>query len=71
MITDYKYIYFIKFADKPKTFVWFCYSKSSNDLLGEVKWYGPWRQYCFFPEPNTVFNVTCFDHINNFIGQLR
>lgn len=71
MIKDYKYIYFLKVADKPKTSVWHCRSQSSNALLGEVKWYGPWRQYCFFPEANTVFNVTCHEDINNFIGQLR
>lgn len=71
MIADYKYIYFRKIKDKPKTSVWLCYSNSSNEVIGTVKWYGPWRQYCFFPEPNTVFNITCHDHISNFIRQLR
>lgn len=70
MITDYKYIYFVKIEDKPKTSVWWCRSKKNGGILGEVKWYGPWRQYCFFPEPDTVFNVTCHDDINNFIRQL-
>jgi len=72
MITYYKYIYFIKVEDKPKTSVWHCRSRSSDDeLLGIVEWYGPWRQYCFSPEAQTVFNVTCFDDISNFIRQLR
>ena len=71
MITDYKYIYFIKVKDKPKTSVWHCKNKSNNDLLGVIEWYGPWRQYCFNPHPYTVFNFTCLDHINNFINQLR
>ena len=71
MKTHYKFIYFIKVEDKPKTSVWHCLSQSTNDLLGEVKWYGSWRQYCFFPEPTTVFNVGCLEDINDFIGQLK
>lgn len=31
----------------------------SGDLLGTIKWYGPWRQYVFAPEPECVFNVGC------------
>lgn len=67
MITDYKYIYFIKVEDKRKTSVWHCRSRGSDNLLGIVKWYGRWRQYCFFPEPDTVFNVGCNEDINDFI----
>ncbi len=67
---EYKYIYFIKVEDKPKTSVWHCRNQKSNGLLGVVKWYGPWRQYCFLPEPNTIFNTGCFENINHFIKQL-
>lgn len=31
----------------------------SGDLLGTIKWYGPWRQYVFAPEPSCVFNLGC------------
>ena len=71
MKTQYQYIYFTKVEDKPKTSVWYCVGQNNNDLLGIVKWYRPWRQYCFFPEPNTVFNVGCHKDIDDFIGQLR
>ena len=43
---------------------------SRNEALGGVQWYGPWRQYCFFPEIDTVFNIGCLNDINHFIGQL-
>ena len=69
MKTQYKFIYFIKVEDKPKTSVWDCISDS--DWLGQVKWYAPWRQYCFYPVPETIFNVGCFKDINDFIGQLE
>ncbi len=71
MKTLYKYIHFAKAADKPKTSVWACFNTSSGTSLGLVQWYAPWRQYCFFPEPNRVFNIGCMDDINHFIGQLK
>ena len=70
MKTHYKYIYFRKGEDKPKTSVWYCHSKSSNASLGVVQWYSFWRQYSFIPSRDTVFNNTCLDDINDFIGQL-
>jgi len=69
MISTYKYIYFIEVETKGKTSRWECLSKSSQDVLGEVKWYGPWRQYCFFPK-NAIFNKGCLEDINDFITQL-
>lgn len=38
--------------------------------LGVLKWYVSWRQYCFFPQPETVFNKGCLEDINHFITQL-
>ena len=70
MKTRYKYIYFLQIEQKPKTSVWHCRARSNDCLLGTVKWYGPWRQYSFFPQPDTVFNIACHDDINNFIRQL-
>ncbi len=37
--------------------------------LGEVKWYGSWRQYCFFPESDTVWNATCLKDIQAFLDE--
>ena len=45
-------------------------SKSQGSLLGRVQWYAPWRQYCFFPSPNCVFNKTCMNDICGFIDTL-
>lgn len=39
-------------------------SKSSGDLLGTIKWFGRWRQYTFFPEPETTFNTDCMASIS-------
>ena len=42
-----------------KTSLWHVYSKRSGYLLGEIRWYGGWRQYVFCPCPSTIFNRTC------------
>ena len=45
-------------------------SKSSDTLLGEIKWYGPWRQYCFFPLI-AIFNSECLDDIKKFMDVMN
>lgn len=46
---------------KTKTIV--LISKSSGFNLGEIRWYAPWRQYCFFPNGISVFNKGCLKEI--------
>jgi hypothetical protein len=46
-------------------------SRSSNALLGQIKWYGAWRQFCFWPEPATIFNIGCMTDIEAEIAALR
>ena len=65
-----KYMIFHLVGDTGKTEIWNILSKSSEFVLGQIKWYSPWRQYCFFPSPNSVFNPTCMDDINKFIKEL-
>jgi hypothetical protein len=43
------FIRYVEDAPKAKTKVWKVLAKESDVLLGVVKWYGPWRQYSFFP----------------------
>ena len=46
-------------------------SKSDRTLLGTIAWFGRWRQFCFWPEPHTTFNVGCMQDIEAIIGVLR
>jgi hypothetical protein len=71
MNTQYRYINFVKTADKPKTTVWSCRTRH-GDALGEIKWFGAWRQYCFFPTYglSMVFSAGCLADIQDFIGRL-
>lgn len=45
-------------------------NKESKTLIGEIRWYGPWRQYAFLPERDTVYEPTCMDDISAFIKKL-
>jgi hypothetical protein len=65
------YIEFNLVDKKEKTFVYAVMNRESQDVLGYIKWYGPWRQYCFFPEPTCVFSVGCMLDIVNFTNGLR
>ena len=67
-----KYLEFEKIGDTKhgKTEIWEIISKSSGFSLGLIKWYGPWRQYCFYPSAHCVFNVTCMSDISGHIKDL-
>jgi hypothetical protein len=38
--------------------------------IGVIKWYSNWRQYCFFPNGETIWNKDCLDDINEVIIDL-
>ena len=60
---------YLRFSEIPhflhggKTRRWQVFSKSSGVLLGRIVWYGPWRQFTFRPESDTVFNNGCMADI--------
>jgi len=66
-----RYLKFKLVEQKEKTQVWEILSKTHDYRLGIIKWYGSWRQYCFFPEPGTVFNTDCMEDIQDFIVDLK
>lgn len=37
-------------------------------FLGEVKWYAPWRRYCFYPVAVSIFDFSCLKEIMEFIS---
>jgi hypothetical protein len=43
----------------------------TSGMLGEIKWFGRWRQYAFFPSRNTIFNPDCMMDICSVIKKLK
>lgn len=69
-VVEYKWIYFSPLVFTGKTTVYNCYNKEYQSLLGQVKWYGGFRKYSFFPEPNIVFETQCLKDIASFLDKL-
>lgn len=63
------HIFFVKIgvSESGKTNVYHVYAKEPATLLGEVKWYGPWRTYCFYPQQHTLFEHKCLSEITEFL----
>lgn len=53
-----------KFTVQPKN------STNQSESLGLIKWYSPWRRYCFYPSNETIFDSKCLSNINDFIYSL-
>jgi len=50
-------------APGAKTFIWTVRSTVNEAILGEVRWYAPWRRYCFFPLSGYPFDPECLTQI--------
>lgn len=56
---------------KPATQVWNVVSIHHGDVLGVIKWFAPWRQYCFFPSPETIWNEGCIRDIQFYLSAVK
>ena len=46
---------------------WIIRSKSQGTVLGDISWYANWRQYCFMPREDCIFNGGCLSDIVAFL----
>lgn len=70
VVHETKYLKFVwsKRSITRITEIWTVESKSSDEVLGYVAWYARWRQYAFYPEPETLYNADCLQDIRDFIS---
>jgi len=69
VVREGKYIVFVDagYSSSGKTKIWDVATKEdSEDLLGEVRWFGAWRCYAFYPFDKTVYEKTCLRDISDF-----
>lgn len=65
-----EYLEFVPaFIEGNKTGRWIVKSRGAVLRLGVIQWFGRWRQYCFFPEGETVWSKGCLEDINKFIEE--
>lgn len=63
---------------KRKTRIFQVTNKEFGDYLGDIKWYGPWRKYCFFTKAildhskpvQFIFESTCLQDIAKVLNDL-
>ncbi len=48
----------------------FSVQNKAGGVLGNIKYYAPWRRYCFIPEDGTLYDAACLSDIQNFITDL-
>jgi hypothetical protein len=46
-------------------------NKRYGSSLGDILWYGPWRQYIFEPKGSCVFSGGCLKDITSFLVELN
>ena len=73
MKTRYKHIYF----DEVPTMIveehctWFCRNNKTDDVLGTLTYYSPWKRWVFEGEQDCLFDESCLADIIHFIKQLK
>ena len=71
-MAESRYLEFVR--DQPrdrKTPIVVVRAKSDGTVLGSISWFGRWRQFCFWPKSNTVFNAGCMTDIQGKIAELH
>lgn len=52
-----------------KTRTWLVRNKQTGNALGVIKWYAPWRRYCFFTrEILVILDANCLGEIQSFMN---
>jgi hypothetical protein len=69
-MNKYKYLSFIEKPTATKTKVFEVRNKYFYELLGHVKWYAPWRKYCFVTSPGIIYDSGCLADILDFTNKL-
>ena len=65
-----EYMDFVRQPSLEKKTRIYCVYTKRGDILGFIKWYGPWRQYTFHPSADTIFNKGCLFDIESFLVRL-
>jgi hypothetical protein len=63
-----EYLYFNKLNPPPgrKMPRFEIMNRATDAVLGEIRWYGAWRKYCFYPGAEVLFDEKCLREIADF-----
>ena len=60
-----------EYLDNRKTPIYHIESMLSKDEIGQIKWYGAWRKFCFYPNGDTIWDNKCLEQIIAFLNQVN
>jgi hypothetical protein len=66
-----KWLEFKEIQKKPKTSVFEVINKETQEAIGIIKFYPPFRKYSYFPYLDTVYEETCQRDIADELGRLE
>lgn len=58
-------------SPSPKTKRWAVRNTRTGELCGEIRWWGAWWKYVFFPPPDHLFDTDCLRMIADFMEANR
>ena len=67
MKNEFEYIIIKEIEKKPKTSVFSVVNKKYGDLLGIVRWHGPWRGYVLDIQEKTIWSIGCMKDVTGFM----
>ncbi len=71
MTGDWLYFYDTGILPKGKTHVFEVWTKNNDqtlgEKLGEIRWFGRWRKYSFFPASGTLYEEACLQDITDYL----
>ena len=70
-LCDYFYIVKLNRPENRKTDIYCIATIGTNYIIGEIRWWGAWRKYCFFPNEDTVYDNKCMLQIMNFMNEVN
>lgn len=61
-----------EYKENRKTPIYYLYNQLDERIeLGEIKWNGKWRKYCFYPYDETLYDTQCLMDIALFMDKLN
>lgn len=71
--TEYLAFQILQLSESGKTAIYNVLNRRSRGVLGEIRWYPAWRQYCFIPNNGyeLVFSDGCLDDLSAFIKDME
>ena len=65
-----KWLTFVEIPTSGTTEAFYVMTKDRSTTLGEIRWFGRFRKYAFFPEANMVFDSVCLYDIKEWMDKL-